>query len=77
VPGVHVLLAQITITTSAPPAVQQEQQALNALLPGLAGGTVRVVDMTRVELGPDGIHPDDAGYRDMACRWMHGIEVLQ
>lgn len=75
-PGVHVLLAQITITAAATPTVQGQQSSLNSLLPGLAASRsipVRVVDMTGVQLGPDGIHPSDAGYQDMARRWMTAL----
>jgi lysophospholipase L1-like esterase len=71
-PSTKVLVAQITITTRNSPAQQQAERDFNAGLPALAagkGGWVRVVDMSDVHLSADRIHPDDAGYADMAGRW--------
>jgi lysophospholipase L1-like esterase len=71
-PSVRVVVAQITITTSATSGQQQAERDFDTQLPALAAGKgdrVAVVDMRGVHLGGDGIHPDDVGYQDMAGRW--------
>ena len=78
-PNVKVVVAQITITTYNTADQQVQEQIYDDGLPALAvakGPRVRVVDMRGVELspvpcagGPEGVHPDDAGYSTMATRW--------
>jgi lysophospholipase L1-like esterase len=71
-PSIRVVVAQITITTSATSAQQQAERDFDSQLPALAAGKgarVAVVDMRGVHLAGDGIHPDDTGYQDMASRW--------
>lgn len=71
-PSARVVVAQVTISTGLTAAQQQaEAQFDYGLLPLAAreGAWVRVVDMRGVELSPDGLHPDDAGYQAMAARW--------
>jgi len=71
-PGVRVMVAQVTITTSDTAAQRQAEAGFDTGLPALAaskGPQVAVVDMRGVALSGDGLHPGDAGYQDMANRW--------
>jgi lysophospholipase L1-like esterase len=71
-PSIRVVLAQITVTTRNTATQQQTERDFDDQLPALAeakGARVAVVDMRGVHLSVDGIHPDDAGYQDMANRW--------
>lgn len=73
-PGVRVLLAQPAAIHRQPAA--STLTAYAAALPDLIadrGGRVRLVDMRGVDPGPDGVHPDDAGYQAMATLWYQGL----
>lgn len=74
-----VLVAQITLTPLNTPLQQSQESAFNAGLPALAAahGRTLVVDMTGVHISPDRVHPDDAGYQDMAARWRAAIPVVR
>lgn len=77
----HIVVAQLTITTYNNAAQQAEQRAYNAGLPALAAaksGKVSVVDMAAAPLITlaDGVHPDDAGYAEMARRWHAALRAL-
>ncbi len=83
-PTVKVIVAQLTITTYNTAAQQQAEQDYDNGLPALAaakGWRVRTVDMRGVELAaastctPGGVHPDDAGYEQMANRWYAAIQA--
>lgn len=67
----QVLLALIPITPYATAAQQAQEQAYDDGLPALAATrpTVRIVDMRATEISADGVHPDDAGYEQMAAVW--------
>jgi lysophospholipase L1-like esterase len=74
----RVEVAQITINGQTPAVVQAETD-FNAGLPALVaakGAGVTVVDMRGVHLSPDGVHPDDAGYQDMAGRWVDAATAV-
>lgn len=74
-----VVVAQPTITPYNTAAQQATLNNFDNRLPALAaefGGRVKVVDMRGVEIGADRIHPDDAGYREMARRWLVAVPVL-
>jgi lysophospholipase L1-like esterase len=70
-PTIRVLVATLPMTAAHPEAQGCEVHFNTKLAALVAGylGRVRLVDMVGVELGPDGIHPDDAGYADMGDRW--------
>ena len=53
-------------------------RALNAAIPGIAAarrGHVTVADMSRIPVANtvDGVHPTDAGYRQMAYQWFQAL----
>lgn len=68
---VTIVLAQITLTPYNTAGQQAEETAFDNGLPALAAQFPRVivVDMRGVEISTDDVHPDAAGYLDMAVRW--------
>lgn len=74
-----VVVAQPTITPYNTAAQQTTLNDFDNRLPALASefsGRVRVVDMRGVGIGADRVHPDDAGYAEMARRWLAAVPVL-
>jgi lysophospholipase L1-like esterase len=70
-PTSAIVVAQPTLTplnTAAQQAALRDYGNALAALPG-----IRVVDMRGVHIGTDGVHPDDAGYADMARRWAKAL----
>jgi lysophospholipase L1-like esterase len=70
-PTIRVLVATLPMTAAHPEA-QGCELHFNTKLVGLVAtypDRVRLVDMVGVEIGADGIHPDDVGYADMGDRW--------
>lgn len=76
-PTVSLVLAQPTLTPLNTAAQQAALRDFGDALPGLAAevGRAKVVDMRGVHIGPDQVHPDDAGYQEMARRWATVLPV--
>jgi len=75
-PGGVVLLAVIPITPWASAAQQAQEQAFDDGLPALAATRrpwVTLVGMQATQIGPDRVHPGDAGYAQMAQWWFAAL----